>query len=421
MKKLLQITSILVVFIVLFFEVTHVVIVIKYGQGHEITIGRSETIDSIHGKLIPVLNQKSADNNKTFTSSNGKASERHTGIRTVPTLHQSAGSSFFIPWLFEPRLAIGNPSINMGKPNKFDNLRNKAVDQEFDFHQDSESNYAYQQQILFDIQTRSNPTIKSKFTGIDRIEWIEWMVEIIPSNQANNLRRLNEQAGNGNQAIPQQYGIMNVALIQQVGYTNNAIQIQNGVFNISSTLQAGSINLSVQDQHSSFNDAEVSQSGILNNAKQSQNQEMPGSLNKALAYQGGAYNNSIQKQNGTFNQACTIQSGVGNESIQNQAGNLNDALIAQNSIGSIAHQSQNSGHSGSNTGNNAEIYQSSGSGNQAEQNQLNTGEEVIINNTIIRQKGYSNSASQLQTGGNNYSVISQTGSNNKSNVYQIKL
>lgn len=412
MKKLILITSILFIFLVLFFEVSRVVIVIKFGHGHEITIGRMGSIESIPGKLIKARNRESVIKGELFTLLNGKASEKHIGIRTAQVVNYPKGSGFIVPWLFVPRFVTGYPAMNIRKPYKSDDFYTKQVVPEFDFHQDSESNYAHQQQILFDIQAITSQSVKSNFVRT------EWIAELLPTDQASNLNSVNEQSGNGNLALQQQHGFMNVALIHQVGYNNIAIQTQNGDINISSAIQVGSLNLSVQNQNSRFNDAEVIQSGMLNNAKQSQNQELPGGFNKALAYQGGAYNSSIQKQNGTLNQANSIQSGLGNMSEQNQSGNLNDALIAQNSFGSVAHQSQNSGLSASNTGNKAEIYQSGGSGNYAEQTQelINGG---FINSAVIRQNGSSNFAKQLQTGQNAYSTISQKGSNNYSSVSQI--
>jgi len=411
MKKFIQIISILVILLLLLFEVSHMVIVIKFGHGHEITIGKSGSFDSTYCKSNPVLNQKSVVKNKSFSSLNGKASESHIGRRIIQVGHQSTGNGYFIPWLFGPRLPIGYPALIKNKPNNSDDYYSKPVNPEFDFHQDSESNYTYQQQILFDIQIITNQSVKSDFV---RTEWIGEL------DQAINLSNVNEQAGSGNRALQQKHGLMNVTLIHQVGYDNVAMQNQNGELNISSAFQVGSMNISIQAQSSIFNNAEVNQSGILNNAKQYQNQELPGSLNKSLTYQGGAYNNSTQKQNGTLNKAILIQSGVGNVSEQNQTGNLNDALIAQTSVGSEAHQSQNSGLSGSNTGNKAAIYQSGGSANYAEQTQDLLSVD-ILNSAIIHQNGSSDFAKQSQIGGNNYSVISQTGTNNNSSVYQIKL
>lgn len=415
MKKNIKIISILLIFSIIFIELSNVVIVIKFGHGHEITIGESRVTNPSQNNSIKKMNPASVVKGKLYTLFNTEPTRKHMDVSYISSIKQLPGNKYLTPFLFGQLFTTALPKTILTQRHGSDDSFDHQINPIISFNQDYESSYAFQQQLKYDIQLIMDQS------GRKKSEFIERNTDLLQSDQTEfNIAEI-QQSGNSNLAYQQQHGMMNVALIQQVGITNIAIQTQNGALNIAKTFQSGLINVCVQNQRSSINNAEVIQSGILNNAIQTQNVELQGGSNNASTNQEGIFNSSRQNQNGTLNKANSIQSGIGNVSEQHQYGNLNDALTAQTSFGCVAIQSQNSGLSGSNTLNKAEIYQSDGSGNSAEQIQTNIGGDVFLNNAVTRQKGYSNSASQTQTGGNNFCSISQTGNNNNSNVYQIKL
>jgi len=413
MKKIIQIISILFIFSVIFFELSNVVIVIKFGQGHEITIGESRIVNPSQNNSTIKINQTSVVKGEYYNLYNTEPSSKHMGVRYNSPLKQLPEDKYLTPFLYEQKRASEFPATNLEQLHRSEDFYVRQINPIIDFDQDYESNYVFQQQLKYDIQAIMNQSNR-KNSGI-----IERNTELLQSDQSQINNAELEQSGNYNMAYQQQHGVVNIALIHQAGNANIAIQTQNGALNIAKAFQTGLINVSVQNQRFLLNNAEVNQSGILNTVKQTQNIEMQGGLNNALTNQGGAYNSTMQKQNGTLNQLKSLQSGVGNIAVQTQTGTRNDAMIAQSSFGSVAIQSQNSGLTRSNTANKAEINQSSGSGNYGEQAQNSLNSDFILNNAVIRQNGSSNFAKQSQTGENGYSIISQRGRDNNSIVTQI--
>jgi len=414
MKKNIKIITILFIFSIIFIELSNVVIVIKFGHGHEITIGKSRITHPSQNDSIKKMNPASVVKGKLYTLFNTEPSPKHMVVSYISPIKQLPGNKYLTPFLYGQLFTTAFPKTILTQRHGSDDSYDHQINPIISFNQDYESSYAFQQQLKYDIQLVMDQS------GRKKSEMIERNTDLLQSDQTElNIAEI-LQSGISNLAYQQQHGVMNIALIQQVGTTNIAIQTQNGALNIAKAFQAGSINVCVQNQRSLLNNEEIIESGILNNAIQTQNVESQGGFNNATTNQEGVFNSSRQNQNGTLNKANSIQSGIGNVSEQNQTGNLNDALITQTSFGCVAIQSQNSGLSGSNTLNKAEINQSDGSGNYAEQIQSNTGGAVFINNAIIRQKGLTNNAIQAQTGENNYCSISQTGKSNNSSVYQIK-
>jgi hypothetical protein len=412
MKKIIQIISILFIFLVIFFELSNVVIVIKFGQGDEITIGKAGIMNPTQDNPINKMSWSSVVNREIHTLDITEPSSKHMGVRYVSPLKQIPEDKYLTPFLYGPIRPTAFPATHLVQQHKSEDFYVRQINPIIDFNQDFESNYAFQQQLKYDIQTTMNQS------GMKNSAILERNTELLPSDQSELNNTEIEQSGNYNQAYQQQHGVINIALIHQVGNANIAIQTQNGVFNVARAIQTGSINVSVQNQRSLFNNAEVNQSGILNSAKQTQNVELQGGFNDVLTTQGGANNSIVQKQNGTLNQLTCLQSGVGNIIVQTQTGTRNEAMIAQSSFGGVAIQSQNSGLTGSNTGNKAEINQSGGSENYAEQTQNSISSNFVLNNAVIRQNGLSNFARQSQTGETGYSIIAQKGRNNNSIVSQ---
>ena len=244
------------------------------------------------------------------------------------------------------------------------------------------------------------------------------------------------------------------AFINQAGNGNSATQIQGPHgqmgFTKASSYQEGNSNTSLQMQVKYGNEAYVVQTGNGNSASQGQDTELPadaeGSMNYALVHQSGNTNVAEQEQHGWTNNlqayqsgngniayqeqtavswvtdAYLVQSGNSNNATQLQNGNLNSAYIDQQSNGNTAYQDQleegGKRASGYVAFNRAEITQLGGSGNMAEQMQTSTANALLPNFAVILQDGASNTASQTQWGGDNWSSVSQSGSGHSATVTQ---
>jgi hypothetical protein len=231
-----------------------------------------------------------------------------------------------------------------------------------------------------------------------------------PHNQQGISKAEIYQSGNDNYASQHQLKYGNQARIEQAGSGNTAEQAQDALL--------------LPDEDGSYQTALINQSGNYNTATQKQD----GWANDAQAYQSGSHNTSTQVQaDYSWKSIAFIsQSGDFNSATQTQLGSLNSARIEQASSWNTAIQNQASSPSLRRTGvnydpyNNAEIYQWGGDGNYAEQNQITTGGDIVLNNALIWQNGASNHALQTQTGGDNYSSISQAGNGNNAVVTQVK-
>ncbi|MDD2304642.1 MAG: hypothetical protein PHP53_08095 [Prolixibacteraceae bacterium] len=243
------------------------------------------------------------------------------------------------------------------------------------------------------------------------------------------------------------------AIVNQSGNKNEALQVQGphnqqGI-SFAEIIQGGDKNFASQHQLKYGNEARINQAGSGNTAEQAQDSELlpdeEGSYGNALIEQSGNNNFASQKQDGWANEAKAYQSGSGNSSIQvqkdyswksvalvnqsgslnmatqTQVGNTNSALIDQSSNSNEAIQDQKSGSqktAGYAPLNKANIYQSEGTGNYAEQSQENLAGSLMVNEGVITQIGFGNDAYQTQWGGDNYSSVYQSGTGNMATVTQ---
>ena len=251
------------------------------------------------------------------------------------------------------------------------------------------------------------------------------------ANAIGTLKALITQSGNNNEALqlqgPHNQQGISFAEIIQGGNDNFASQHQLKYGNEARINQAGSGNTAEQaqdsellpDEEGSYGNALINQSGNSNFASQKQD----GWANEAKAYQSGSGNSSIQLQKDYSwkSIAFVAQSGNDNDATQTQKGNLNSAKIDQASSGNNATQTQTSDSKrtiGYAPLNKAEIYQWGGNENIAVQTQESLGLSIMVNEGIIWQNGSSNEAYQIQTGGDNFSTVSQAGTGNIANVTQ---
>ncbi|MDD4968607.1 MAG: hypothetical protein PHT07_04175 [Paludibacter sp.] len=408
MKKFLSFIALFFVMFVIIGILSKVIIIVRYGQGHEITIGKNEEsnvpeYDPDSKQIIPSIISYS-----TFLTDYSEVTG--TEIRILSTLKKISADRFLNPLKSNALIAIEIPLL-LEKPVQLPTdfyLRQETL--YLDFLQKGKTDAALNQQLNLDILA---VYIHSQNINLEKTDRYDDF--ILNKHKNFNVPGI-DQTGSYNLSLQQQTGVLNIAMIHQLGNSNISIQTQNGIGNNSNSFQSGSMNVSVQDQKSFFSTADIIQSGIINIARQAQDQEISGGYNETSANQTGVNNNSLQKQNGVLNHSLIVQSGIGNTGDQSQTGNMNDALIDQRSENSVASQTQNSGLIGIEKLNKAEIYQAGGSHNFAVQTQDSNEGNLLLNNAIIRQNGYLNFASQTQTIGNSTSTISQYGTNNNAIV-----
>jgi len=413
MKKFILAIVLLFAFFGVLYKLSDIVIEIKIGHRPESTFGKTgisnSPLDNSSKNKNDVSQQASTDLKTQLILQPQVKSNGISDLASIKNKFNSKKLTKFVDSTFNK---VENELVNTCQ-SKIANNPAQPQNLSFgDFIQVESSDFEFQHTLKQDFFMRIFQPSCNK---------IAIKVHYKITDQLNFNYSIIEQSGNCNIAIQRQTGVYNIAWIKQLGSSNIALQAQNGVCNSAKTYQNGILNFSIQDQRSILNSEVTNQSGIFNTAIQSQDIELPGDLNSASSNQSGICNTSVQKQNGSLNHMTSLQSGVGNIAVQSQSGSLNDASIYQNSIVSIANQNQISGSNGLNTVNRAEINQTGGSCNYAEQAQNAIGEYIIFNSAETLQKGSSNFAKQTQAGAPNYSTISQTGSSNFAIISQIKL
>ncbi|WP_320112646.1 hypothetical protein [Draconibacterium orientale] len=253
------------------------------------------------------------------------------------------------------------------------------------------------------------------------------------SSRTGNLDAYIDQLGDGNTATQlqgphtqqgatyakiYQNGSDNTAFQNQVKYGNSAEIFQGGLGNAAN--QAQDIDLPL-DAEGSFNTAYINQSGDYNSADQHQD----GWSNEATIYQEGDGNTATQDQTSWVSDAYISQSGDDNTATQDQSGKLNSASIDQSASESSATQTQVSLGSRASAVydplNDAEIIQMTGTGNTATQMQTmpaGVATDILPNYAYASQDGSSITATQTQTGGNNWSSAIQSGSGHTATLTQ---
>jgi uncharacterized protein (DUF2141 family) len=256
------------------------------------------------------------------------------------------------------------------------------------------------------------------------------------ANAIGQLKSVVDQSGDMNEALqvqgPHNQQGKSFVNIFQSGKKNYASQHQLKYGNEATIIQTGNDNVAMQAQDSkllpeeegSYNSAIIEQTGNGNMATQTQD----GWANYAKAEQSGNGNTSVQEQKDYSwkSMAVVLQSGDANKANQSQLGSLNKASIKQESNVNMATQTQVV-TGGNRTGvnydpfNEAEICQKGNNFNVAEQYQESPGGDVVANYALICQDGAKNTASQIQTGGDNYSEILQSGFGSRATVVQTMI
>ncbi|WP_319480861.1 hypothetical protein [uncultured Draconibacterium sp.] len=273
---------------------------------------------------------------------------------------------------------------------------------------------------------------------------------------------VNQQGSSNTAAVDQQHtGDLNSrtgnldAYIDQLGNDNDATQLQGPHSQQGATYakiwQGGNENTAFQNQVKYGNSAEIYQGGNGNTARQAQDIDLPldgeGSFNMAYINQSGDDNSADQHQDGWANEATVYQEGSGNTATQNQVAWVSDAYISQSGNDNTATQDQSGklnsasiDQSASESGatqtqvssgarasavydalNDAEIIQMTGTGNTATQMQTmpsGVATDILPNYAFASQDGSSITATQTQTGGNNWSSAVQAGSGHTATVTQ---